>query len=384
MALTPDAATCEACLLEMRDSTDRRHGYPLINCTECGPRFSLVTGVPYDRQKTTMANFALCSRCRAEYENPEDRRFHAQPVCCPECGPALRVTRREQAPTEGHLAMRALCDALAEGGIALIQGLGGFHLASRISREAAERLRRLKRRDAKPFAIMVRNVDVARAWVSLGQAGASALSSHRRPIVLAPRREEVEAEAEIVAPGTHLLGVMLPYTPIHHLIFDDPRLRDTALVMTSANLAHAPMVYAKEDLARFPRQEVDCVLDHDREIARRLDDSILREAPVPRPVRRARGYVPEAIAAPGMPPLLAVGGDLKNAFCLGRDEEALLSAHHGDLAHPAARANFEAEIERWLDFFDVEPSGVACDLHPDFASTRVAERWARQLAVPLL
>lgn len=384
VALTTDAATCEACLRELRDPTDRRYGYPLINCTECGPRFSLVTGVPYDRRNTTMANFPLCAECREEYEDPTNRRYHAQPVCCPACGPALRAQFANARVAEASAAMKALRDVLAGDGVALIQGLGGFHLAGRMNEASATRLRRIKRRDAKPFAIMVRDLERAHRWVELEGADAAALASPRRPILLAPRRPEVETEAAWVAPGTHLLGVMLPYTPIHHLLFDDPRLRDEALVMTSANLSHAPMIYGGEDLERFPREDVDLVVDHGRAIARRLDDPIFRSAPRPRPIRRGRGYAPEPIAIPDMPELLAVGGDLKNAFCLGRDGEALLSAHHGDLSHPAARSNFEAETERWLKFFEVRPRGVACDLHPDFASTRSAERWAARLGVPLL
>jgi hydrogenase maturation protein HypF len=475
--VTVDAATCPACQAELFDPEDRRHRYPLINCTECGPRFSLITGVPYDRSKTTMAPFPMCAACQAEYEDPGDRRYHAQPACCPACGPHLRAApphemARAPSPEGSEPALARLVDVLADGKVAAVQGLGGFHLAGLAdAAETVRQLRAAKRRDAKPFAVMVRDLEQAERWVRLSPAGRAALTSVERPIVLAEARPSPLAEG--VAPGTHRVGVMLPYTPIHHLLFADPRLASRPIVMTSANIADAPMLHRAEELARaFAGAPVDLVAWHDRAIARRVDDSIvldpgpaddedaperapastrsvsaagslparrpdapspadvpssarpLRGAPRPtagapsllearpslvpaaersasragtapkmrppqtRPdvqsIRRARGFVPAPLPLGPSPDGLAVGGDLKNTFCLVRDGEALLSAHHGDLAHRSARAAFEAEIDQWLAFFDVEPAWIACDLHPDFASTRAAERLARARGVPLL
>lgn len=438
-AVTIDASTCEACLAELRDPSDRRFRYPLINCTECGPRFSLITGVPYDRAMTTMAPFSMCAACAHEYASEDDRRYHAQPICCPACGPHLvhaKPCELEErlagaAPVESEPAIEALIAVLATGGVAAIQGLGGFHLAALADDDVAvHRLRRVKRRDAKPFALMVRDRAQAERWVELGPSGAELLTSPERPIVLALSRsprllDRVAAPpgdparacsvkdsgssrlAEGVAPGTHRLGIMLPYTPIHHLLFDDPRLCHRPLVMTSANLAEAPMVHRPDELLRAfasgdATGSVDLVVLHGRAIARRVDDSIFLdpslpprwrrgqalEDPKPIPIRRARGRVPGEISlspSSGRRSVdgLAVGGDLKNTFCLVRSGAAIPSAHHGDLAHLSAREAFTEEIERFLAFFEIKPGFVACDLHPDFASTRVAEGIAERSGAEL-
>ena len=386
VGVTVDAATCDACLRELRDPDDRRHRHPLINCTQCGPRFSLVTRVPYDRPNTTMAEFPMCAACRTEYEDPRERRHHAQPICCLDCGPQLSLHRGGRMLPSDQ-ALPAVVELLAEGGIAVIKGLGGFHLAGRADHpEAVARIRALKRRDHKPFAVMVATPEQALRYVTLSGPGQAELTSVRRPIVLAPLRASPAALVPDVVGRTHRLGVVLPYTPIHHLLFGDPRLAERPLVMTSANLSEAPMIFADEQVLDAFAPEVDAVLTHPRAIARRLDDGIVVDTGQdPLPVRRARGHVPSPLRLPSPgPPGIAVGGDLKNTFAVARGDEAILSAHHGDLVHRPAREAFEAETERFLDFFEVEPAFVACDLHPDFASRRHAERLSERLGVPLV
>lgn len=384
--VTIDAAVCDDCLAEMRDPADRRHGYALINCTNCGPRYSIIRGVPYDRPNTTMAGFAMCDPCRAEYDDPGDRRFHAQPTACPDCGPVLALASPEgTALDEDPIAGTAT--RVADGHIVLIKGLGGFHLACRADDEAVvARLRRLKHRDAKPFGLMVRDADAAKRMVSLSPEALALLASPRCPIVLAPRVPDTSV-APSVAPGCHRLGVMLPYTPIHHLLFDT--LSDVPRVMTSANVSDEPLVIDNAEAVSRVGGMCDVMLWHDRPIERAVDDSVVLDrgaASGPLPVRRARGYVPEPIRLPiaTHEPGLCVGGELKNTIAVVRDGQAILSHHLGDLKHPMALDAFRRSIDDLCDLFDVTPHWIAHDLHPAYLSTAYAQALAERLGVPLI
>ena len=385
--ITPDSATCPDCLREMRDPADRRHRYPFINCTNCGPRYSIVNSVPYDRVGTTMAAFTMCPDCQHEYDDPADRRFHAQPNACPACGPRVWLadpTGAEQPgdPIEG--AVRRLLD----GEIVAIKGLGGFHLACRADREqSVAELRRRKGREAKPLALMVGDLEAARALVDLDDPAALLLESVARPIVLATARGG-GGVAPSVAPGTHTLGVMLPYTPLHTLLFDtrvDGELLGP-VVMTSGNPSAEPLCHENEEALRRLSTIADAFLLHDRDIERRVDDSVTLAMRLPdgartMPLRRARGYAPGTIAleTPSPLPILALGGELKSAVCLLGDDEALLSEHLGDLDNPAAYRNFVSTVARLQELVDVKPVLVAADLHPGYAATR----HARELGLPI-
>ena len=356
-----DAATCEDCLAELFDPRDRRHRYPFINCTHCGPRFTIARRVPYDRVNTTMAGFDMCDECRAEYEDPWDRRFHAEPIACAGCGP--------------HLDM-PLADAtglLRAGGILAVKGLGGWHLACDAADErAVHRLRTRKQRDQKPFALMAPDPSA----LCLVDASAEALlRSRERPIVLMPRRAEAQL-AESVAPGNPTLGVMLPYTPVHHLLLHD---FGAPLVMTSGNRSDEPIAVGDEDARRRLGDIADAFLGHNRPIHRRCEDSVVRPS---FPLRRARGFAPRALAlpAPAPAPLVATGAELKSTFCVARGGEAFLSPHLGDLdSEPAFRA-FREDLGLYLSMLGIEPAAVACDLHPDYLSTR----WAADQGLPVV
>jgi len=384
--VTIDSAVCDDCLAEMRDARDRRHGYALINCTNCGPRYSIIRGVPYDRPNTTMAGFALCDACRAQYTDPADRRFHAQPTACPDCGPLLELADPQGDALPGDPLAQAAA-LLRDGRIVLIKGLGGFHLACRADDEVAvARLRRLKRRDAKPFALMVRDTDAALRLAEVGDAAVRLLASPRRPIVLAPRRAGARV-APSVAPGCHRLGVMLPYTPIHHLLFD--ALGDVPLVMTSANVSDEPLVIDNAEAVSRVGGMCDAICWHDRPIERAVDDSVLLDRGFgrgPLPVRRARGYVPEPITLPipAAEPGLCVGGELKNTVAVVRGGRVILSHHLGDLKHPMALDAFGKAIDDLCALFDVSPRWIAHDLHPAYLSTAHARALAQRLGVPLV
>jgi hydrogenase maturation protein HypF len=365
--VAPDSATCAECLAELLDPADRRHRYPFINCTNCGPRFTIVRGVPYDRPLTTMAGFAMCPACRREYDDPTDRRFHAQPNACPECGPTVRA-----GDEVGEEALRAAAAALLGGAIVAVKGVGGFHLACRADDEdAVARLRTRKKREDKPFALMARDLDAAGRLVVLRAEEAVLLSSFARPIVLAPRRPEALI-ADAVAPAAPELGVMLPYSPLHHLLLADT---DTALVMTSGNVSDEPIAYRDDDaLERLP-EIADLFLTHDRPIHTRTDDSVVRvvrrgAARVPLTLRRSRGYVPRSLKLPvAGRPALACGADLKSTFCVAKGSRAWVSHHVGDLEHyPALRAYGEG-LGHFQRLFAVKPEVVAHDLHPGYHST---------------
>jgi hydrogenase maturation protein HypF len=394
-AIPPDLATCEDCLREIRDPGDRRHGYPFTNCTSCGPRFTIALGAPYDRPATTMARFTMCPACAREYEDPRDRRFHAQPNACPACGPkvALRDASGSVVLHGGTLAPELLATldpiaavgrALAEGRIAAVKGIGGYHLACDAGSSPAVRLlRERKRREEKPLALMVRDLDAARALASLGAAEEELLASVERPIVLCRRRPEAPLAPEI-APDSPLVGLMLPYAPLHHLLL---AAAGRPLVMTSGNLSEEPIAFEDEDALRRLGGIADLFLVHDRPIASRCDDSVARVvAGKPLVMRRARGFVPRPVrVSPRLRrPVLAVGAQLKNAFCLARGEEATLGPHVGDLDGLETYEAFEAAVARLEDFLSFRPEVVACDLHPLYLSTRYARERAAALGAPLV
>ncbi len=392
--ILPDAATCPDCLAEVLDPADRRHRYPFTNCTHCGPRFTIVRALPYDRPNTTMAGFRLCPRCRAEYEDPSDRRFHAQPTACPECGPRLALWDARGRPvTEsggggepitGDRALGAAAAALGRGEIVALKGLGGFQLLCDARDEGAVELLRLrKRRFAKPFALMVSGLAAAAAVVRLDEAAAALLASPAGPIVLLPRLPlPVEAEAGVrvapaVAPGNPDLGVMLPTTPLHHLL-----LRDLGfpVVATSGNLSDEPIAVDEHEAVVRLAGIADLFLVHDRPIERHADDSVVRFVlGAPRMLRRARGYAPMPLLLPApAPTVLALGAHLKNAVALSVDRAVYVSQHLGDMETAETLAAFERVIEDFLRLYDAEPVAIAHDLHPDYASTRHARRLAQR------
>jgi hydrogenase maturation protein HypF len=368
--VVPDAATCDDCLAELRDPADRRHRYPFINCTNCGPRFTIVRDVPYDRPRTTMAAFAMCDACRAEYEDPADRRFHAQPNACPDCGPQARLVGPAVGGAEDPVAAAAML--LRGGAIVAVKGLGGYHLACRADDEAAvATLRIRKHREDRPFALMSPDVAAARALVELGGAEEALLGSAARPIVLAPRRADA-AVADAVAPASRELGVMLPYAPLHHLLLGDT---GCPLVMTSGNVSDEPIAYRDDDALARLDGIADAFLVHDRPIHTRTDDSVVR-AVAGRPVvlRRSRGYVPASVTlpVPATRPLLACGAELKSTFCLAKGQRAWVGHHIGDLRNAETLSAYREGIAHFERLFAVTPELVAHDLHPDYLATAYA------------
>src|SRR5450631_828143 len=384
---SPDVATCDECLEEMRDPANRRHRHPFITCTNCGPRFTIILDLPYDRAATTMAAFDLCDACRREYEDPGDRRFHAQPIACPDCGPVLELVRKKPGITSrGAEALSGARDALASGAILAVKGLGGYHLAcdARNSAAVAE-LRRRKRRGDKPFAVMVASIGVARRLVNLSEPEAALLSGLRRPIVLLPHRDEDTARnlAAAVAPGNPSLGLMLPYTPLHTLLFgldgDEPDgSMPDVLVMTSGNASGEPIVTDDAEALERLSPFVDAWLRHDRGIHVPCDDSVTRiAAGAELPVRRSRGYAPHPIALPfEVGPVLAVGADLKNTCALAKGRYAWLSQHIGDM-DDVSTLDALTRTERHLELLTgVAPEQLIADQHPGFRSSQ----WARDTA----
>lgn len=359
----PDTATCAECLAELFDPANRRHRHPFINCTSCGPRFTVITDLPYDRPHTTMASFPMCPACRREYDDPNNRRFHAQPIACWDCGPRLSL------PVEEAVA------GLKAGLIVAVKGLGGYQLACDASDEAVvARLRARKRRPAKPFAVMLTDPE---EYCLVSRDERALLEGAARPIVLLSHSGRGLAPG--IAPDLRELGVMLPYTPLHHLLVRD---FGGPLVMTSGNLSEEPI--CRDDLEARDRLAgiADLVLAHDRPIAARYDDSVVRVvAGATRVLRRARGLAPEPVPFPPAPPLVATGAHLKAAFTVARDEHAFVGPHVGDLDEILTRKSFEDGLAAYRRLFRVEPERVACDLHPDFASTRIAEQLGEPVRV---
>jgi hydrogenase maturation protein HypF len=372
VSIPADLATCRDCLADIFHPANRRFEYAFTTCTNCGPRFTISTDVPYDRRVTTMADFTMCAACRDEYDNPEDRRFHAQANACPACGPLLTVLdptgRRLAAPAP----LASAIEVLAAGGIVAIKGIGGFHLAcDATSREAVERLRRRKRRDEKPFAVMARDLREAATLALMSDTEQATLASMTSPILLVPARPQTVV-ASNVSPDSPLVGLLLPYTPLHHLIM---RRVGRPLVMTSGNHSDEPLAYRTGDAVCRLATIADLLLTHDRAIAAPCDDSVVRVvAGAPAVLRRARGYVPKPcpVSPPFDVPVLACGAQLKNTFCIGVGGMAYLSTHFGDLDNLDTFDAFAAEVARMERLVGIEPAIVAHDLHPDFASTRYA------------
>ncbi len=373
--VSPDSATCAECLRELFDPSDRRFRYPFINCTNCGPRFTIVRGVPYDRLLTTMAGFVMCARCRSEYDDHDDRRFHAQPNGCPDCGPRASLTDAAGTPAgpSARDAVEAAAVAINRGAVVAVKGVGGFHLACRADdEEAVSVLRSRKHREEKPFALMVRDLESARALAELSPEEAVLLVSRVRPIVLSRRLRDAPV-ASGVAPRSRTLGLMLPYSPLHHLLAADA---GAALVMTSGNVSDEPIAYRDADAIERLAGVADLFLMHDRPIHTRTDDSVVRVAGRPaRPVvlRRSRGYVPGSIALPvDSRPLLACGAELKSTFCVARERRAWVGHHIGDLKNYETLESFREGIAHFERLFSVTPEVVAHDLHPDYLSTAYA------------
>ncbi|HEX7177519.1 MAG TPA: carbamoyltransferase HypF [Pyrinomonadaceae bacterium] len=375
--VSADVATCADCLRELFDSQDRRHRYPFINCTNCGPRFTIVEAVPYDRAQTTMRDFEMCAPCRAEYENPLDRRFHAEPTACASCGPRLRLTDAcARAPefdeADGLDIIGRVRRLLSSGKIVAIKGIGGYHLAcDALDAGAVERLRQRKYREDKPFALMGASVDVVREYCRVSELEERLLLSARRPIVLLEKRAGAVLP-KAVAPRVNTLGFMLPYAPLHHLLLED---LDRPLVLTSANVSDEPICYEDAEARERLGAIADYFLLHDRRIHMRADDSVARvHAGREMILRRARGYAPAPVrvAFRFERQILACGAELKNTFCLARDNYAFISHHVGDLENLETLRSFERGVEHYRRLFHLNPDVVAYDLHPEYLSTKYA------------
>jgi hydrogenase maturation protein HypF len=376
--IPPDTALCADCRRELFDPADRRYRHPFITCTNCGPRFTIITSLPYDRPNTTMAGFPLCPQCQAEYRDPADRRYHAQPIGCHQCGPTLRF--RRPAPDPGHAPDPALSQnpieaavaALAQGRIVAIKGLGGYHLACDATNgEAVAELRARKHRADKPFAVMVADIDHAAELAEIDEASAALLTSPAAPVVLVPAWAQSPISA-LVAPGNPLVGLMLAYTPIHHLVLSSGR---TPLVMTSANRGGEPIAWNHQRLDGLA-DLYDAVLDHDRPIHQPCDDSVVRALGERLlPIRRARGYAPIPVSlGRGRGAVLAVGGELKNTFCLAADGHAWVSQHLGDMENLETLRSFESSVDAFTTMYAVAPELVAADPHPGYLTSRWAEK----------
>ncbi|MGO9925854.1 MAG: carbamoyltransferase HypF [Mycobacterium sp.] len=383
--IPPDIAVCDDCVAELFDPHNRRYRHPFVTCTNCGPRFTIIRKLPYDRPATTMSEFAMCARCAAEYHDPTDRRFHAQPIACPDCGPSLWFRSQGSRANGSDAALTATQRALTAGAVVAIKGIGGYHLACAIDDETAVgALRARKARGAKPFAMLVRDLDVARRYAYVDDAEAAVLSSPARPIVLLRRRPGAPV-ADAVAPGSPLLGLMLPYSPIHHLLLAPvPGAAEPvpdALVLTSANRSDEPICFTADDAAERLSVLCDAVLDHDRPIHVPCDDSVVRvitdqEGARELPIRRSRGYAPLPIEiGPGGPAVLAVGGELKNTFCLTDGPRAYMSGHIGDMAGWETLRAFERAVGQ-LTEIRRKPTRLAADLHPGYHTRSWAERHA--------
>jgi hydrogenase maturation protein HypF len=386
--VTPDAAICSDCTQEISDPGQRRYRYPFANCTHCGPRLSIVTGIPYDRAATTMAKFDLCQSCRVEYRDPSNRRFNAEAIACPTCGPQARLISLNGRPIE--VPARDACEAagalLLQGCIVAIKGLGGYQLAcDAMNAVAVARLRAAKVRESKPFALMARDITIIRRYCRPNEEELRQLTGPAAPIVLM-RVTGPEFLPDAVAPGLCSLGFMLPTTPLHVLVLG---FVDRPVVMTSGNLSGEPQLTDDEEALRRFSGVADCMLLHDRKIAGRVDDSVVRvRGDVAHLLRRARGYAPAPIRLPqefeAAPDLLALGGEIKSTFCLLRKGEVISSQHQGDLRNAMAFEDFQRNVALYTDLFQHAPTVLAADLHPEYLSVKLARRWARERSLTLI
>ncbi|MEN8127411.1 MAG: carbamoyltransferase HypF [Planctomycetota bacterium] len=375
--VTPDCASCPACLKEMKTGNDFRYRYPFINCTHCGPRYSIIKTIPYDRPNTTMSEFAMCERCWAQYEDVWDRRFHAQPVACPTCGPKIWLVDKQgkTIETDSDKTIARCSEVLRSGGIAAIKGLGGFHLAADATNEqAVQELRKRKYRDAKPFAMMTASVEVIQKYAMVDEVSQQLLKSAESPIVLLDKKEP-NAIAPSAAFGTNRFGFILCYTPLHHLLFAEDGVE--VLVMTSANLSDEPLICKNNQAIEELGEIADVFLMHDRDIYWQVDDSVTHEVDGQAAfLRRARGYVPTPIYRdkPSPREIFAAGPDLKNTFCFVKGDQYLMSEHIGDLADGRVYRHYAKSVEHLQNLFEVSPEVVVCDLHPGYLSTHYAEQ----------
>lgn len=393
----PDTAVCPDCLAEMADPDDRRYRHPFISCTNCGPRLTIIRSLPYDRPATTMAQLPLCAACAAEYADPRDRRYHAQPIACHDCGPSLSYRRAGDGAADlperpgragSDVALAAARQALGDGEIVAIKGLGGYHLACDAANPAAvQRLRDRKRRPDKPFALMAADSATAGALIDIDRDVSALLSGPEHPIVIAPRRDTGQI-ADPVAPGLDELGVVLPYTPVHHLLFaPDPITGQSGpqvLVMTSGNLGDEPLCYLDQDAFTRLGGIADGFLTNDRPIHVPCEDSLVaaRDGEL-NPIRRSRGYAPLPLPVPAGPTVLAVGAEIKNTLTLARQDLAFVSAHLGDMGTIESQRAFEASAEQLLSLHEATPELLAADRHPGYATTALAARWGADRGIPV-
>jgi len=387
LPVSPDLSICPDCRRELFDPADRRYRYPFINCTDCGPRFTIVKSIPYDRPNTSMAGFALCPDCAAEYHDPANRRFHAQPVACPVCGPQIWFEAGGKKLAEKEDALQTARRWLAEGKILAVKGLGGFHLVCDAANAAAvQTLRERKHRTGKPFALMAFDLPTIEKYVTLSHEARRLISSPQAPIILAEMTEAGKVLAQIVAPDQTRLGFMLPYTPLHLLLLEPALGYPEVLVMTSGNLSEEPIAYENAEARERLASLADGFLMHDRPIYMRIDDSVvtmLREKPYL--VRRARGFAPQQLRLPwDAVPLLATGTELKNTFCLTRDRYAFVSHYIGDLENQETLSAYSQAIRHYERVFRIQPKALACDLHPDYLATRYAQARSRAESLPLV
>ncbi|MFO7741347.1 MAG: carbamoyltransferase HypF [Anaerolineae bacterium] len=376
--ISPDIAVCDDCLQELFDPKDRRYRYPFINCTNCGPRFTIIKDIPYDRPETTMAPFRMCPECQREYDDPTDRRFHAQPNACPVCGPRVWLVRGRESDVQSKAedAIRETRELLESGAIVAVKGLGGFHLAcDATNAEAVDELRARKGRVDKPFALMAFDLNAAQQFCQVGREEQELLTSRERPIVLLRERRD-SSIAPSVAPGNEDLGVMLPYTPLHYLLLEPDDGYPPALVMTSGNYSEEPIATRNQEAMTRLGDLADAFLLHDRKIHARCDDSVTRIFEGKElPVRRSRGYAPYPVHLPfAVDQVLGVGAELKNTFCLTRDRYAFLSQHVGDMENYETLRFFEQMVEQLARTFRIEPKVIGCDMHPGYLASKYAHR----------
>ena len=387
LPVSPDISICPDCQRELFNPNDRRYHYPFINCTNCGPKFTIIRDIPYDRPKTSMADFSLCPQCSKEYHDPRDRRFHAQPVACPICGPRIKLVSQGQTLGDGDDAICISREMLESGKIIAVKGLGGYHLAcSAFDIGAVAELHRRKHRSEKPFALMAFDISAVERHCFISDEERILLLSKERPIVLLERKPESDLAVDEIAPGLNQLGVMLAYTPLHLLLLEPGDGFPDLLVMTSANLSEEPIAYRDEDAFERLDGLADAFLIHNRPIHTRIDNSVVTVARNSTYFfRRARGYAPNPLLMPeNLPQILAVGPELKNTFCLTRDRYAFLSHHIGDMENLETFTAFEEGISHYENLFRIQPEIIARDLHPNYLSTRYADARAKVSNLPLI
>ena len=383
---SPDVSICSECQEELFDPGNHRYRYPFINCTNCGPRLTIIKEIPYDRPNTTMAEFEMCDRCQAEYDDPLNRRFHAQPIACPDCGPQVWFESPTSAPEKGENGIQQARQFLKDGKIIAIKGLGGFHLAcDALNKEAVSKLRQRKKRSDKPFATMVFGIEYVEKYCLINRAEKTLIKSFQRPIVILPRKEGPQIPKQI-APGMKTIGIMLAYTPLHLLLLKPENGYPDIFVMTSGNISDEPIAHTNEFAKEVLSSIADGFLFHNRDINTRIDDSVLTEYKEQKYFyRRSRGYAPNAITLPNRSlEILAVGGELKNTFCLTKEKYAFISHHIGDLKNIETYQAFTEGIANYQHMFNTKSQFIACDLHPEYLSTKYAYRFSEANNIPLL